>query len=349
MKPLKGVPISPSRAFATGAGCLIVLAISVVACIAQEVKFERGTSTLDIPFELRNHIFLKVSVNGSEPLTFILDTGASRTILDVRLARSLGLEVEPEGKVTDATGANQPDAFRIKDKLTLKLPGLVLYLQAAAISLADLQRCFDLAAQGKVGFIRKHDPKKGPIAVPPKIDGILGKDVFDKFVIEIDYRQRRLSLYDTETEATTAGEIIPIEVGNSFTFVRVQLKNNKMRSIAARLILDTGAGMPLWLERPFAAKNHLITRKREMSSFVDCGTGGVARKPSRVARIDSIRIGARNIAGSGVIFYEEPLIDGADGFLGNPFLSVFGRVTFDYPRSRLILGTGTRTPNPRGN
>jgi hypothetical protein len=42
-----------------------------------DVRFTSGTRALDIPFELvNNHIYLKASVNGSAPLSFILDTGA---------------------------------------------------------------------------------------------------------------------------------------------------------------------------------------------------------------------------------------------------------------------------------
>jgi Aspartyl protease len=56
-----------------------------------DTRFASGKSALAIPFELDdyhidNHIFLHVSINGSSPLSFILDTGASHTVLSLRLS-----------------------------------------------------------------------------------------------------------------------------------------------------------------------------------------------------------------------------------------------------------------------
>lgn len=46
--------------------------------VVSEVRFDAGNSARGIPFELHNnHIYLSVKVVNSEPLSFILDTGAS--------------------------------------------------------------------------------------------------------------------------------------------------------------------------------------------------------------------------------------------------------------------------------
>jgi len=59
---------------------------------ADAVRFAVGSEALAIPFDLYNGlIVVRVIVNGSAPLSFILDTGASHTTLSVRRARALGL------------------------------------------------------------------------------------------------------------------------------------------------------------------------------------------------------------------------------------------------------------------
>ena len=66
--------------------------------LAQDVRFSSGNSALKIPFELyNNHIYLQVSVNGSKPLRFILDTGSSH-IIDTKQAKALGLKLQFQGQ-----------------------------------------------------------------------------------------------------------------------------------------------------------------------------------------------------------------------------------------------------------
>jgi len=66
---------------------------------ASDVRFTAGRSALTIPFKLfNNHIYLRVSVNGSAPLWFVLDTGAPITMIDTKHARTLGLKLMPGGR-----------------------------------------------------------------------------------------------------------------------------------------------------------------------------------------------------------------------------------------------------------
>jgi len=55
-----------------------------------------------IPFELseRGHIFLRVRVNNSEPLWFVLDSGSGDTVLNNQLVKKLNLKVEAEGEAS---------------------------------------------------------------------------------------------------------------------------------------------------------------------------------------------------------------------------------------------------------
>src|SRR5437879_9106468 len=67
--------------------------------VSADSQFASGQSARRIPFELvGNHIYLRGSVNNSEPLWFLLDTGAAASYLDAQRAKALGLGVEGESK-----------------------------------------------------------------------------------------------------------------------------------------------------------------------------------------------------------------------------------------------------------
>ncbi len=69
-------------------------------------RFTSGDSAMRIPMELDNNIiFLRVKVNGSRPLKFIFDTGASVSFINSQLLAELGLKTEGQAKAT-ATGGN---------------------------------------------------------------------------------------------------------------------------------------------------------------------------------------------------------------------------------------------------
>jgi hypothetical protein len=58
-----------------------------------------------IPFELyKNLIFIQVRVNGSGPYSFLLDTGANASFLNVSLADSLGIENKHQKESNIGTG-----------------------------------------------------------------------------------------------------------------------------------------------------------------------------------------------------------------------------------------------------
>src|SRR6476619_573981 len=76
---------------------LWLIALSVVGqANAQRVRFASGDKALKIPLEIDNNIILmQVRVNGSRPLKFIFDTGASHSGIDSKVAAELGLK--PKG------------------------------------------------------------------------------------------------------------------------------------------------------------------------------------------------------------------------------------------------------------
>src|SRR6266850_3551690 len=123
-----------------------------------DLQFASGQAARRIPFEfVGNHIYLRARVNDSEPLWFLLDTGATASYLDVQQAKALTL-------------GDQRTSVK---NVSISFSGGRLLNQNFSI------RSF--------GF---------SVYDGHAIDGMLGYDFISHFVIEIDYPKRIVNLYD---------------------------------------------------------------------------------------------------------------------------------------------------------
>src|SRR5262245_31533164 len=83
--------------------CLALL-LAVAPIVAPRAT-PLGENTLRLPFEsYHGLIFLTARVNGSEPLSFILDTGASLTVINEPRAAALGLTLRDKRTISGHDG-----------------------------------------------------------------------------------------------------------------------------------------------------------------------------------------------------------------------------------------------------
>src|SRR4029453_13756898 len=83
----------------------LILCLAALLCLifcapafCTDAHVRPGKSAITIPFELDdNLIYVRVSVNGSRPLLFILDTGP-HSIIHAKHARSIGLKLKKIGQ-----------------------------------------------------------------------------------------------------------------------------------------------------------------------------------------------------------------------------------------------------------
>ena len=167
-------------------------------------RFTSGKSALAIPFELEgNVIYLQVRVNDSPPLSFLLDTGSSLHILSLRNATSFGMKLRPPGKGIGGVGVGPPDFYIVTDKVSFSLPGVALSNQN--LLAMPLDKCDDKStADGSdqsINVDQKGEKKTGRV-----IDGVLGREFFSNFVVEIDYDARLIDLHDPRSYHYTGRE-----------------------------------------------------------------------------------------------------------------------------------------------
>lgn len=138
-----------------------------------------------VPIRLaNNNLLVTVAVNGQDA-TFILDTGADRTLMSEESVHALG--VERSGWVASAItgiagGTQRPDAL----PRTLSIGGVAL------------RRTTLLGDRGvTVGMLPVSEIQGRPVA------GMLGRDFLAAFDLDLDMPARRLSLY--EVRGCTSG------------------------------------------------------------------------------------------------------------------------------------------------
>ena len=136
-----------------------------------DFRFVNGRSAENIPFRfIEDHIYLPVTINGKE-WVWLLDTGASMSVLDSSIAVEMGIKAE--GSMT-GQGAGNLVQVAFADLPPFSLQGLEFQKQkVAVIPINWLLRKW-------VGF---------------EVAGILGYDFLSRVVTKVDYANQMISFY----------------------------------------------------------------------------------------------------------------------------------------------------------
>jgi Aspartyl protease/PDZ domain len=283
--------------------------------------FADGKVTAFMPFTLNiHHIYIKVFVNGQGPFMFLLDSGAGMSIIGKHLADQLQLE---DAGSMPAVGVGGIDVGN--------------FVRVDSISLGDIT-LFDMTSGSlDLSFFNS-------IAVEP-MDGILGYDLFSRLIVEVDYENSRLGIYDPETNSYPGGEdtlVCEIESNHPVVYGAVN------DSIEGRFRFDTGSQNFLDLNSPMVKNNNLLDDvSKVIGSFPVIGVGGSTE--SKLAILKSFTIGKNRLVNVITGFYEDDngifSAENIDGNVGGGLLSWF-IVGFDYPSNRVYL---TRVVESQGD
>lgn len=289
---------------------------------AQTIGFalKQGQEKIVIPFEsFNNLIIVPVTLNNAIPLRFILDTGVQTTILTDRTFSDL-LNIQYNRKLTlyGADGDNGVDAYIAAD-VTLELPGTI--------------------GKGQVMLVLEEDYLQLKNYLGEEVHGILGYEIFRRFVVEINYQDRTLTLYEPSSfKAHKSFEALPITVEGTkpYFFADITMKDGK--KVKSKLMIDTGASHSLLLD---AASNELFELPKErVRCNLGRGLGGdIDGYIGRVKRIGFSEFKFENAISSfpdtsqlGISFRKT----GRQGTLGAGILRRF-TVIIDYYNNRMYL------------
>ena len=254
-------------------------------------------------FSLDPHggIVVVATLNGAGPYRLLLDTGASHSSISEDVARAIGARPVARGIVSSPAGDRE---YPIVSVDHLAIGPITVAAMPTVVPARDLR-------------------------VAGAIDGVLGQDVLSALRYTIDYRQRRIAWDDgasMKDPSASVGEL-PLTFRDGLPIVEV-----RHGAAILHLVADSGAGGLLLFES--AGRQLPAMRSDGGRVRVDSFQGS---RTARSVVIDEFRVGAS-------IFQDLPAVlvkrtDSpayrSDGLLP---LHIFGRVTFDGPGRRLILG-----------
>lgn len=265
-----------------------------------------------IPFTIAqdNRIYVTASVNGSDSLRFLVDTGASSVVLNPNSPK-LHNRFVADGQA-DNTGTSGENVVRYSSQNHLRVGEWTIEPIGCVI-----------------------------IEYPADYwDGVLGLSVLSQYNVEINYDDFKLYLYPKSMEITSPEHCtaFPIVYHYSVPFISVPIK---LKGTEHNLILevDTGSDRVIDINTPFVEKHRLLEGEKPFAiSRINSSDGGSGELKN--VFFDEVRIG----------HYRLPLVAGAystltsgmqskadiDGMIGNNFLKRFHMV-IDFQHGQLYL------------
>jgi hypothetical protein len=174
--------------------------------------------------------------------------------------------------------------------------------------------------------------------------GMVGYELFKRFVVRIDYRARRLTLtHPAAWSAAAAGVAVPFVFNGTAPEIEGDIDG-----VPAAFDIDTGSRGSVGLNSPFVQRHALRARfVPNVEAVTGWGLGGMTR--ASVARVKRLRLGALSLNDvvvdmslhkAGVTSHAAPA-----GSIGSGLLKRF-TVTFDYAGQRVFFlaheGTAAR-------
>lgn len=204
-------------------GRLLVSAMYVsIACLAALTAHASPSliTSVDFTSSPRGHVLVPVSIDGSELLVFVLDTGAGKTLVTPSLVERLGLEKAPGGSTTTL------GMHGTTENATVELRSLAV----GEAQVADVQAVvldLDHITQGKW-----------------RADGVLGIDFLGQFDIRLDYRASTVSLYSAASDRSNCAACPAGAYGIAFETIDPGfiVLPATVAEKPLKAVLDTGSG-----------------------------------------------------------------------------------------------------------
>jgi len=282
---------------------LLAVLVAPAAALAQAPAPAQATVAHATRFDFLQdrQILFPITING-RPAEAWLDSGASSTVIDARFAASLGLRL---GRGLRAQGvAGRVDGVRLAHA-DLRLGDLDLPRRSVAV--------MDLGVLEAV--------------VPRPVQVILGRDIFDVAVVDIDFQASQIAFLARHDFRPPPVAPLPLTVAGNLRSLPIAIAGRPVQAV-----LDLGNSGALLVDRDYADARGLLAG-RPVSTQLAVGVDGP--RESAVTSLDGVEVG-------GVVFRDVPtsatagLVAAAPANIGLALLSRF-HVTIDFAGDRLWL------------
>lgn len=282
-----------------------------------------GRNRVQIPIEIQNNlVIVPVILNGQVPLKFILDTGVRTTILTEKTYSDiLHLTYTRKYSIAGPGGEKIIDAY-ITNNVTLDLPGV--------------------HGEGHTMLVLEKDYLELRNYLGTEVHGILGYEIFSRFIVQINYEKKMLILQLPELfKAPKKFQELPMVVQDTKPYVYTEVEMTETAKLKTKLLMDTGASHGLILEPE--SDPIIKVPPQHINSIIGRGLGGIIT--GQIGRIKSLEIGKYKINSVLANFpdlnsYNDTLKTSRhvfrNGAIGGEILSRFD-VIFNFPAEKVYF------------
>lgn len=281
-----------------------------------------GVRQVEWPFDyVNNFIVVTVTLNGTIPLKMIFDTGAEHTVLCRReLSDLLGIRYEREFRLLGADMKTELTAYLARN---VRLDAMNVPLAAPDEDILVLQEDY-FRFESYAGI---------------DIHGILAANTLDDYLIRINYLQKTITVsgHGVFSPERAGFSPFPAELYRKKLYLRASLGFDTDSVPHAKLLLDTGAALPLLL---ISSDSTMKLPQSVLPGQIGMGLGGDLQ--GYIGRLKDVSIG--KYRQSGVISYFQvadstlntSFMNGRAGIVGNMMLNRF-QLVLDYRKSVVWL------------
>lgn len=276
-----------------------------------DYSFPEGTTSITVPFDfLNNHIYVEAKLNGRGPFLVLCDTGGANVITPT-IADQLGLEPEGAFEARGAGDESEKVSMVKVDSLTIG----------------------DVTIRDQLFIVFPLESFSAIEGVPQS--GLIGYEIFKRFIVKIDYERKLLSLTLPEAfHYEGNGTVVPFVFDG-----RIPQVEGSIDGITGSFHIDTGSRSTLTLMGPFVEKHDLISKySPDIKGVTGWGVGGPVR--SYITRTETLELGGVEFTSpvtqlslqTGGAFTDTYVA----GNVGAGLLKQFN-IIFDYTKQHMIL------------
>lgn len=303
-----------------------ILLLLVVPLQGQVLGFEilNDAKRVHIPFEIYNNlIVIPVILNHQIPMKFILDTGVRTTILTEKSFSDI-LKLTYSRKYTiSGVGDKLIDAY-VTNNVSLDLPGL--------------------RGTGHAMLVLEEDYLELRNYLGTDVHGILGYEIFSRFIVDIDYDRRILTLTTPEHyKKKKSYQAIEITIEDTKPYVNGRIVYKDGKQVPVKLLIDSGASHGLLLDDD--SSEEITIPEPNITASLGRGLGGLLT--GKISRLAYFHLGDMCWENIIATFPESSgLMDSLksagiyrNGSIGGEILSRF-RTVIDFPQEKIYLKRG---------
>lgn len=234
-------------------------------------SLSNGKSYVELSFrEESNLIVVPIILNGNGPFNFILDTGSESGLIFDRWVIAENNLVNARQIPVYASNGNKVTDLLVASDLSIKMTGVEASQQTMLVLSEN-----NLDIKGMLG-INAH--------------GILGSELFNRFVVEIDYEEEKIRLYDhAKFKAPRGYKKVKIDVKDFRPYITTEVKQRGHKKVKVDLLIDTGASSAIFLD----AERHdeIVLPKKTLDHTLGSGITGTL--DGKIGRVQKINIGGK--------------------------------------------------------